>query len=95
MASGEHILGKTVVIGIDGGRLRTRRKKRGRRAAGLKRCGFSNPWREPKVFTIYLLDAWGRVEQTRHPVHDATLGDADEMFSLLAEYLRSIFGSWG
>ena len=90
LGSEEHILGKTVVIGIDGGRLRTRRKKRGRRAAGLKRCGFSTPWREPKLFTIYLLDAWGRVEKTWRPLHDATLGDADAVFSLLAEYLRKL-----
>lgn len=90
LASEEHISGKTVVIGIDGGRLRTRRKKRGRRAAGLKRSGFSTPWREPKLFTIYLVDEAGRVEKTWSPVHDATLGDADEMFFLLAEYLRKL-----
>ena len=40
LESGEDVSGKTVVIGIDGGRLRTRRKKRGRRAVGLKRSGF-------------------------------------------------------
>jgi len=90
LASREPILGKTVVIGIDGGRLRTRRKKRGRRAAGLKRSGFSTPWREPKLFTIYLVDEEGRVEKTWSPLHDATLGDADEMFFLLAEYLRKL-----
>ena len=90
LESGEEVLGKTVVIGIDGGRLRTRRKKRGRKAAGLKRCGFSTPWREPKVFTIYVLDAWGRVDKSWRPLYDATLGDADEVFSLLGAYLRKL-----
>ena len=90
LESGEDVSGKTVVIGIDGGRLRTRRKKRGRRAAGLKRSGFSTPWREPKLFTIYVLDAEGCVEKTWTPVHDATLGDADAVFSLLAAYLRKL-----
>ena len=90
LASGEEVSGKTVVIGIDGGRLRTRRKKRGRRVAGLKRSGFSTPWREPKLFTIYVVDAEGWVEQTWIPVHDATLGDADAVFSLLATYLREV-----
>ena len=90
LGSGEHVKGKTVVIGIDGGRLRTRRKKRGRRAAGLKRSGFRTPWREPKWFTIYVVDEEGRVEKTWSPVHDATLGDADAMFSLLVTYLREL-----
>ena len=87
---GEEVSGKTVVVGIDGGRLRTRRKKRGSRRSGLKRSGFSTPWREPKLFTIYVLDEQGRVEKSFTPVHDATLGDADEVFSLLATYLRTL-----
>ena len=90
LGAGEHVEGKTVVIGIDGGRLRTRKKKRGRRAAGLKRGGFHTPWREPKLFTIYVIDEEGRMEKTGSPVHDATLGDADAMFSLLARYLRQL-----
>lgn len=87
---GEDLSGKTVVVGIDGGRLRTRRNKRGRRRKGLKRTGFSTPWREPKLFTIYVLDARGRVDKTFRPVHDATLGDADAVFGLLAKYLREL-----
>ena len=63
---------------------------RDRKKAGLKRSGFSTPWREPKLFTIYLLDVSGGVERSFSPVHDATLGDADAMFSLLEEYLRRL-----
>ena len=70
------------MIGIDGGRLRLRQKKRGRKASGLKRQGYNTPWREPKLFTIYVLDEQGRAEKSCHPLHDATLGDADEVFIL-------------
>jgi hypothetical protein len=87
---GESMAGKVVVIGIDGGRLRLRQKKRGRKASGMKRQGYTTPWREPKLFTIYVLDEQGCVEKSCHPLHDATLGNADEMFFLLAEYLRNL-----
>jgi len=90
LEAGESVAGKTVVIGIDGGRLRLRKKKRGRKASGLKRQGYNTPWREPKLLTIYVLDDQGRVEKSCCPLHDATLGDADEAFILLAEYLRNL-----
>lgn len=86
----ESVAGKVVVIGIDGGRLRLRRKKRGRKASGSKRQGYNTPWREPKLFTIYVLDEQGCVVKSCHPLHDATLGNADEMFDLLGEYLRNL-----
>ncbi len=87
---GESVAGKTVVIGIDGGRLRLRQKKRGPKASGSKRQGYNTPWREPKLLTIYVLDDQGRVEKSCRPFHDATLGHADEAFILLAEYLRNL-----
>jgi hypothetical protein len=90
LEAGESVSGKMVVIGIDGGRLRTRQKKRGRRASDLKRQGYNTPWREPKLFTIYVLDEQGRVKKSCRPLHDATLGDADEAFALLAGYLRNL-----
>lgn len=49
LEAGESVAGKTVVIGTDGGRLRLRQKKRGRKASGLKRQGYNTPWREPKL----------------------------------------------
>ena len=90
LEAGESVSGKTVVIGIDGGRLRLRQKKRGRKKTGLERQGYNTPWREPKLFTIYVLDEQGCVAKSCHPLHDGTLGNADEMFSLLAEYLRNL-----
>ncbi len=90
LEAGESVAGQTVVIGIDGGRLRLRQNKRGPKASGLKRQGYNTPWREPKLLTIYVLDDQGRVEKSCRPFHDATLGDADEAFILLAEYLRNL-----
>ena len=45
----EVLAGRTLVIGIDGGRLRP---KRGRKKVGQKRQGYHSDWRAPKtVFT--------------------------------------------
>src|SRR5712692_5963192 len=82
--------GYRLVIGIDGGRLRERTKKRGRKKAGQKRAGYHTEWREPKLFTIYRLDAEGQVVKDFAPLHDATMGKDDEMFALLKRYLAAL-----
>ncbi len=69
--------GRTVYIGIDGGRMRMREPKRGRKPKGKKYPRYDTPWREPKLFTIYMLDEKGRVEKSWTPIHDATRGNAD------------------
>jgi len=43
-----------------------------------------------QLANIYVLDEQGRAEKSCHPLHDATLGDADEVFILLVEYLRNL-----
>ena len=86
----EKLQGATMVIGIDGGRLRERRKKRGRKKQGQKRQGFHTDWREPKLFTIYLLDEHGEVKREFDPLHDATMGDHHAMFALLEKYLSAL-----
>jgi hypothetical protein len=90
LEDGVSVAGRTVCIGIDGGRLRTRKPKRGRKRASQKRKGYETPWREPKVFTIYVLDAQGRVDRSWTPIHEATLGDADAMCALLEATLRAL-----
>lgn len=80
----------TVVIGIDGGRLRERRKKRGRKKRGQTRQGFHTDWREPKLFTIYLLDEKGEIKREFSPLHDATMGDHHAVFALLESYLAAL-----
>lgn len=86
----ETLTGVTVVVGIDGGRLRERRRKAGRRKNGQKRQGFHTDWREPKLFTIYFLNDEGDVLREIAPLHDATMGDHQAMFSLLEQYLSAL-----
>ncbi len=86
----EALSGGTLVIGIDGGRLRERRRKRGRKPARLKRQGYHTDWREPKLFTVYLINEQGEVVKRFAPLHDATLGDHEAMFALLERYLRAL-----
>lgn len=86
----ESLTGLTLVIGMDGGRLRERRPKRGRRPAEQKRPGYHTDWREPKLFTLYLTDAEGELVKAVAPLHDATLGDHEALFTLLECYLRAL-----
>jgi len=84
----EKLEGITVVVGIDGGRLRERRRKLGRWKKDQKRQGFYTEWREPKLFTIYFLNAKGEIIRQLAPLHDATMGNHEAMFDLLEQYLR-------
>ena len=45
----ENLKGNTLVIGIDGGRLRIRRTKRGKKKKGKKRHGYHTDWKEPQT----------------------------------------------
>jgi hypothetical protein len=84
----EELSGQTLVIGIDGGRVRERRAKRGRRKAAQKRQGYHAEWKEPKLFTIYLLDAQGQVVKDCAPWHDGTMEDHEGLFAVLDHYLQ-------
>ncbi len=86
----ETLSGRTLVIGIDGGRLRERRRKRGRKPAKLERRGYHSDWREPKLFTVYLIDEQGELVKSFAPLHDATMGDHEAMFAVLEGYLRAL-----
>ena len=86
----ENLGGYTLVVSADGGRLRERRRKRGRKAEHLKRQGYHTDWREPKLFTLYLQDEKGEIVKEFKSLHDATLGDSEAMFALLEKYLRSL-----
>lgn len=90
LSEGEITEGGTLVIGIDGGRLRERIKKRGRKKEGRKRQGYHGEWREPKLFTVCLLDDEGNKIRTFRPLHDATMEDHRGVFILLKQYLMSL-----
>ncbi|MEW5826718.1 MAG: hypothetical protein AB1778_07785 [Candidatus Bipolaricaulota bacterium] len=81
------LAGKRVVVGIDGGRLRYRIPKAGRpRKSG--RHGYSTPWREPKVVTIYTVDEEGKMRPGEKPIYEGTLAPWDDAISLIASTLE-------
>lgn len=86
----EALTGATLVIEVDGGRLRLRRKKRGKKKRGHHRQGYHAEWKEPKLFTMYLGDSQGQILKGFPPIHDATTGDDDEVFELMAQYLNRL-----
>jgi hypothetical protein len=82
--------GKTVLVCIDGGRLRERRTKRGRKPEGQKRQGYHAEWKEPIQFVIQTVDEDGTISKEHLPLYDATMGDVDAAFDLLETYLREL-----
>lgn len=86
----ESLVGQTLVIGIDGGRVRERRPKRGRKPAGQRRRGYHTDWKEPKLFTLYVLDEQGQVVKEFAPLQDATMGDHEALFGVLERYLKAL-----
>ena len=90
LSGSENQHGYTLVISSDGGRLRERKRKRGKVPARMKRHGFHAEWKEPKLFTLYQTDGNGDVIKEFKPLHDATMEDHEGMFGLLESYLRSL-----
>ena len=83
------VAGRRVVISSDGGRLRLRETKRGRKIKkGRKR--YTGAWREPKVLIVYVVDAEGKRDTSFAPVIDATLKGPDAVFALLRTYLQRL-----
>jgi len=81
--------GRTIMVAIDGGRLRERRPKRGhRRKSGHH--AYHAPWCEPRQLVITVLDGQGRPDRRFVPIYDATLGNADELFFMLWAYLKAL-----
>ncbi len=78
--------GRSVVISVDGGRLRVRRDKAGARTKKHRRR-YHTDWREPHLLHIYVLDSDGRLDRSFSPLIDGTMGDSDALFALLRLYL--------
>jgi hypothetical protein len=84
LAPSENVVDKRVIIGIDGGRTRTRDWKEKENEADYG--NFNTPWVEPKLLVISILDKEGKMEKKELPIYDACFGD-DELIALLSEYL--------
>ncbi len=82
--------GKTVLVSIDGGRIRERRAKRGRKPEGQKRQGYYAEWKEPIQFVIQIVDKNGKSSKQHLPFYDATMGGVDAAFDLLETYLHEL-----
>ena len=86
----ETLAGQRVLLGTDGGRLRTRRTKKGRLPKGKTRHGFYTDWVEPKLFTLHVLDEHGKVCNTHRPFVDGTPQKLPQFLTLLETYLRAV-----
>ena len=90
LEAGETLRGKRVLVLVDGGRLRSRKNKRGPIAKGKKRRGFKTDWMEPKLFAIYVLDEEGHPIKKGSPHVDGSTGDWRAMNNLLKAYLKRL-----
>jgi len=90
LSENDFVDGKTILICIDGGRLRERKTKRGRKRKGQKRQGFHSNWREPLQFVIQTINEEGVACKDHLPIYDATMGKIDFAFDLLEEYLSNV-----
>ncbi|NOR64716.1 MAG: hypothetical protein GQ468_01715, partial [Candidatus Scalindua sp.] len=82
--------GLKILICVDGGRIRERCKKRGKRKSGLKRQGYTTEWFEPRLLTINQFDEEGKKIKSVSPILDGSCGSLDDFFALLKQYLLSI-----
>ncbi len=85
----EDLQGRRVVLSSDGGRLRIRTAKQGRRRK-KKRTRYKTDWWEPKLLIIYVVNDDGRVDKKIMPLIDGTLKGTDVLFALMHIYLRSL-----
>jgi hypothetical protein len=81
---------KRVVVSTDGGRIRERVPRPGRRSRKTGHHRYDGLWREPKLFSIHVIDDDGDVDETFRPIIDGTMEDCDGVFSMLAAYLRGL-----
>jgi hypothetical protein len=86
----DRINDRTVLVCLDGGRLRERKAKGGRPPVSPKRRGYYTDWREPTQIVIQCFNADGSKCDDFLPIYDATMGDIDQVFELIEKYLREL-----
>lgn len=86
---GADVSGRRVVISTDGGRIRIRKNKRGKRTQ-KGRNRYHTRWREPKLLIIYVVDDSGRLLKEFTPLIDGTMEGPDAIFGLIRYYLLSL-----
>jgi hypothetical protein len=89
LPAGRELQGKSVAVGLDGGRLRVRTVVEAIRVGGRrKRKKFRIEWREPKVVILFEVDKKGRMVRGSRPVIDGTLQGPDALIELTAFHLH-------
>ena len=89
MGISSSLAGRRVVVSTDGGRVRIRTSKRGKRTKKGRRR-YRTDWREPKLLAIYVVDEQGKIEREFTPVLDGTLKGPDVVFRLIEFYLSEL-----
>lgn len=91
LPAGNEFAGKSVAVGIDGGRVRVRTVVKTIRVSGKrKRKKFRVEWREPKVVILFEVDKKGRMVRGSRPVIDGTLQGPDALIELVAFHLHRL-----
>lgn len=85
----QNVAGKRCAVSLDGGRIRVRKTKKGKKTTKNRRR-FNADWREPKLLHIWLLDDDGTICNSFAPWIDGTMKGPDAVFMLLAYYLTAI-----
>ena len=89
LPAGNEFAGKSIAVGIDGGRVRVRTIVKKIRVSGKrKRKKFRVEWREPKVVILFEVDKKGRMVRGSRPVIDGTLQGPDALIELVAFHLH-------
>lgn len=81
--------GRIVAASTDGGRIRIRKNKRGKKTT-KRRTRYTTDWKEPKLIIVYVVDENGQKMRSTLPIMDATLNGPDETFALLVYYLKKL-----
>jgi len=81
--------GRRVVISTDGGRVRIRRNKRGRRTKKGYRF-LHTDWKEPKLMVIYVVNEDGQLDPVFSPFIDGTMSGPEAIFGLMSYYLKQL-----
>lgn len=81
----ESMLGKRVVVMIDGGRSRTRLENGYYTTLGYPK--FETDWREVKLLAILVLDENGKIERKELPLYDISVNNIEEAMAKLTEAL--------
>lgn len=85
LSKGENLKGKKVIIGVDGGRVRTRAYTGKKNKSG--NAIYETPWREPKLFVIHVIDEKGKLDKEVRPIYGCRFSE-EAMLLLLRSYLQ-------